>query len=267
MPEIRIGTAGWSYKDWVGPFYPKTTKPSDYLAYYTKYFDIVEVNSTFYSPLPFQTLKNWFYNTPDDFRFSIKIWQKISHKRKNVDFPEVISEFFHRLRVLEPKIDYYLLQLPPWLKYSEKQMNFIQNNLDLITNSTEKKIAIEFRDNSWFDENIINEIVSNKVILCTAYLQDLKPFYYKNQSSIYIRAIGDRNLTSFNKTQRSMNIMSDHLLQSVKQYMNMDNISDIFIIYNNHFTGFSPMDSINLKKKLGLKYKDFNRQKSLMDFF
>ena len=71
MSKIKFGTAGWDYKDWVGSFYPKQLKRTRYLAYFSKYFDIVEINSTFYN-LPNQaTVSKWLNQVPKNFRFTV----------------------------------------------------------------------------------------------------------------------------------------------------------------------------------------------------
>lgn len=264
MAKIRIGCAGWSYKDWSGPFYPKSLSSKEYLGFYSKYFDIVEVNSTFYNLPTISTLKNWLKATPNEFRFSIKVWQNITHK-KIYDLNDVISDFFNRIDILESKVEYFLFQFPPWFHATDKNVDFLKKILNKV--KTSKKISLEFRNNSWFDHKILTKVISGNVILGTAYLKGVKPFYWLNQKSYYIRAIGDRELTIFNKTQRNLKDISDNMLEFLQKYKNSKDIADIFIIFNNHFNGFSPTDSIELKRKLGLKYKDFRHQKNLMDYF
>ncbi|MDE3092073.1 MAG: DUF72 domain-containing protein, partial [Chloroflexota bacterium] len=72
MREIHLGTQGWSYRSWVGNFYPANTVPTDFLIEYAKQFRVVEIDSTYYgAPRP-QTVKQWRAVTPDDFRFAAK---------------------------------------------------------------------------------------------------------------------------------------------------------------------------------------------------
>ena len=262
MAVIKIGCAGWSYKDWSGPFYPKSLPNNKYLEFYSKYFDIVEINSTFYNlPQP-STLQNWFESTPEHFRFSVKVWHRITHQRKD-EIDRTLLQFFNRMNYLGHKIEYYLFQFPPRFHFNEKNARFLRRMLDLIAGS--KKISLEFRDNSWLINEVLTEFSGSNITIVTSYIKNIIPFYLTDQKSYYIRAIGDRELTVFNRIQRKLK-MSDELLESVQKYKNMKEIADIFIIFNNHFSGFSPRDTIDFKKKLGLNFKEFRRQTDLTDY-
>ena len=101
MVKISIGTAGFSYKDWVGSFYPKKIKNTQYIEYFSKFFDIVEINSTFYSLPSEDMVSNWNNRVPENFRFVIKVWQQISHNLNDNGLDSFISEFdFRMLSVL-----------------------------------------------------------------------------------------------------------------------------------------------------------------------
>ena len=94
MVIIKIGTAGWDYKDWIGPFYPKQLERAQYLTYFSKFFDILEINSTFYN-LPTESMViNWKNRVPDNFRFIIKMWQNITHNLSDSDLDLHINNFF-----------------------------------------------------------------------------------------------------------------------------------------------------------------------------
>ena len=82
--RIRVGTAGWSYADWNGVFYPKPMlRGVDRLTYITRYFDVVEINSTFYAPANASKVEGWLAKTAHapDFRFAVKLWQRFTHER------------------------------------------------------------------------------------------------------------------------------------------------------------------------------------------
>lgn len=272
LGKIHVGSAGWSYKDWVGPFYPKGMTSDKFLKYYSKYFDIVEINSTFYDIPDISTIKKWSSEVPESFRFSVKVWQKITHERNPETLEEDISVFLSTMVHLEPKISSFLLQFPASFRYSDKNIQvLLQILINFLTN---KIIVIELRHNSWFTEKV-QELISNiirnlikktPVILGTVYLNNVDPFYFKDQTAYYIRVIGDRAITVFNRVQRDNPEISGDLEQKIKELSESHEITDIFVIFNNHFTGFSPQDSINFQKRMGLPYKNFNRQTSLMDY-
>ena len=110
VPSVRIGTCGWSYKDWVGPFYPKGLTPADYLPYYAERFSIVEVDSTFYRSPSKSMVQGWRDKTPEGFSFSLKVPQTITHEKVLVDCSGEVEEFASAARLLGDKLLCWTLQ-------------------------------------------------------------------------------------------------------------------------------------------------------------
>lgn len=266
MVKLSFGCAGWDYKDWIGNFYPKPLERYNHLEFYSKFFDLVEVNSTFYNLPKKATVNNWYNQVPSNFKFIVKVWQRITHNLTDSDLDYLISQFFSQLSPLRDKIVSFLLQFPPWFKFSEKHFNYLK----LIFNEVphEHKYIIELRDNSWFEEEIVSEIIDGKrLILATTYMPGIKAFYLDNQKYYYVRLIGDRQLTTFNQIQRSQKESISHLLRNLKLLERKPKIFEIFIIVNNHFQGNAPESINSLKRRLNLPFKEFNQQKKLSDYF
>lgn len=101
---IHIGTQGWNYDAWVGPFYPTGTRPSDFLTVYARAFDSVEVDSTFYASPAATTIRSWVDRTPKGFVFALKLPQEITHERRLRDSRELLGQFIKRARMLGPKL-------------------------------------------------------------------------------------------------------------------------------------------------------------------
>ena len=266
MDRIYIGCAGWDYKDWIGPFYPKLLETHNRLSFYAKYFNIIEVNTTFYSLPKSSIVQNWSEQVPADFRFTVKVWKEITHNFKKANIEKSISQFFYRLSPLKEKTFAYLLQFPPWFKHNEKhlyQLKYLISELP-----TENKYIIELRDNSWFNDYLLYEIIeSSTVVLGTTYMPGIKAYYLPKQNSYYIRLIGDRELTIFNRIQRDQKENLNNLVNKINTLKKFPNIHEIFIIVNNHFAGNAP-ESVNLlKKRLNLPLKEYNQQKRLSDYF
>ena len=264
MVKIAIGTAGWDYKDWIGSFYPSNLKRSEHLEFYSKYFDIVEINSTFYNPPSSSMVENWYNSVPQDFRFIVKVWQKISHNLNDPDIDSYIYDFFSRIRLLKNKIRGFLIQFPPWFKFSEKHLEQLISLLKEIPRNNQ--YFIELRDNSWFKPEILTQFVNSKIILNTTYKPNLEPFYLQNQEFYYIRLIGDRKLTKFHRIQREQKDSIKNLNDTIQKIRNSPEIHEIFIIVNNHFAGYAPESVIYLKQNFGIPYLNFTTQKSLFDF-
>jgi len=265
MVNIEIGTAGWDYKDWVGPFYPKQLERSHHLEYFSKFFDLVEINSTFYNLPSIDMVKNWKIRVPANFCFIIKMWQKITHNLDDPDLDSHIENFFSTMEHLNGKIKAFLLQFPPWFKYTESHLRKLNSLLKVIP--SEFKYIIELRDNSWFNPIILSKFIDGKkIILGTTYKPGIIPYYLDNQNNYYIRLIGDRELTIFNRIQREQKNSLSDLNENIEKLVKLPNIYEIFIIVNNHFAGFAPQSANELKKQWGLSYHQFNTQKSLIDF-
>ncbi|MFX1329763.1 MAG: DUF72 domain-containing protein [Promethearchaeota archaeon] len=265
MVKITVGTAGWEYKDWNLVFYPKKLEASQHLEYFSRYFDIVEINSTFYNLPSEDMVINWKNRVPDNFRFIIKVWQKITHELDDSEKFFKINEFFSRFATLKKKIFSFLLQFPPWFKYNEKHLKKLTNLIEILP--SEYKYIIELRDDLWFNPEILSNFIDGRNrILGTTYMPGIIPYYILNQNFYYIRLIGDRELTVFNRIQRNQTIALNHLFENIQNLKKNPAIFEIFIIVNNHFQGHAP-ESVNiLKQKFGLPHLSFTDQRSLTDF-
>lgn len=265
MTKLSISTAGWDYKDWIGPFYPKNLERFHHLEYYAKYFDRVEINSTFYNIPSEEMVINWAKRVPDSFNYIVKVWQEITHNLNDPDLDSNLDKFFSRLSLLREKISKFLLQFPPWFKYTEKHHRQLIRLLKEVP--SEYDYVIELRDNSWFEPEILSNIIDgSKFILGTTYMPGIIPYYMNDQKIYYIRLIGDRELNVFNRIQRKQEEALKHLTKNVQKLLNSPIIYEIFIIVNNHFAGFAPESVNELKRRFDLPIKSFNQQKKLSDF-
>ncbi|KKL95823.1 hypothetical protein LCGC14_1850750, partial [marine sediment metagenome] len=168
------------------------------------------------------------------------------------------------IRLLKNKIRGFLIQFPPWFKFSEKHVEQLISLLKEIPRNNQ--YFIELRDNSWFKPEILTQFVNSKIILNTTYKPNLEPFYLQNQKFYYIRLIGDRKLTKFNRIQREQKDSIMNLNDNIQKIRISPEIHEIFIIVNNHFAGYAPESVIYLKQNFGIPYLNFTTQKNLFDF-
>src|SRR5204862_7123589 len=82
MSELRVGTSGWQYRHWKGRFYPKDLPTARWLGYYTKYFDTVELNNSFYRQPARRTFERWRRAVPEDFRFAVKLSRSMNNVKR-----------------------------------------------------------------------------------------------------------------------------------------------------------------------------------------
>src|SRR6185312_15107685 len=149
--RLRVGTQGWNYDAWVGPFYPEKTRAADYLSIYARAFDTVEVDSTFYAIPASKTVRGWAQRTPDDFIFSLKLPQEITHERRLRNVDDLAAEFFDRARELGHKLGPILIQLGP--DFGPTELPAVAQFLPKLPRDI--RFAIEFRQRGWIHDGLL----------------------------------------------------------------------------------------------------------------
>jgi len=141
---IHIGTSGWHYNHWKGPFYPSKHRQKDFLSFYADRFGTVEINNSFYRLPTEDALKTWESSVPPGFIFSVKASRYITHMKKLKGVEKALGSFLERVDLLKPKLGPILFQLPgKWRFNKERFFEF----LEMLPG--EYRYAFEFRDPSW----------------------------------------------------------------------------------------------------------------------
>lgn len=249
--RIRIGTQGWNYEAWVGPFYPIGTRPVDFLAIYSRAFDTVEVDSTFYAIPPSKTVRGWAERTPAGFTFALKMPQEITHERRLRDAGDVAKEFFDRARELEDKLGAVLIQLGP--DFGPNELPALAQFLPTLPR--DMQFAIEFRQRGWIHEGVLALLAEHGVALA---LTDARWIPRKQMMQlaaqptadfVYIRWMGpDRAIVDYSRIQfdraHELELWSGVLWPlAVKGRA-------VFGYVNNHFAGHSPESARQLQRLL-----------------
>jgi len=170
--RILAGASGYSFKEWKGPFYPEDMKPDGMLAFYSARLPTVEINNTFYRMPAKSMLENWVATAPEDFRFSIKASRRITHMaRLKVDSAaDSLAYLYRALVALGPKRGATLFQLPPNLK---KDLPRLTAFLALLP--ADHRAAFEFRNESWFDDEVYDALRGVGASLCLSEREDGAP--------------------------------------------------------------------------------------------
>lgn len=143
---LYLGTSGFAYKEWKGPFYPEKLKDAEMLPFYAGQFRSVEINYTFRRFPAIATLKAWGERTPDDFRFALKANSRITHTRRLRDADADVSDFLDRARSLGDRLGPILFQCPPSLHFDRGLIEGFLAYLPPVF-----RYAMEFRHESWAD--------------------------------------------------------------------------------------------------------------------
>ena len=162
MP-VMIGTSGWQYRDWRERFYPKNVPQKRWLEHYAERFATVESNNAFYMlPKP-ETFSSWRTRTPSDFVMAVKVNRYITHIRRLREAREPVERFTSNARNLGPKLGPLLLQLPPNLR---TDLASLREVLDALR--PHGRVAVEFRHDSWYTDEVKSFLEERDVALCLA---------------------------------------------------------------------------------------------------
>jgi uncharacterized protein YecE (DUF72 family) len=164
--KIHIGTSGWSYEHWKGPFYPHDLTGSEMLTFYAQHFRSVEINSSFYRLPEKNTLQHWYENTPDDFLFAAKASRYITHMKKLREPRKTVPVFLKRIALLGDKLGPILFQLPPRWQFNASRLHDF-----IVSLSPEFHYAFEFRDHSWLNQQVFDLLAGHNMALCIYQLE------------------------------------------------------------------------------------------------
>jgi len=161
--KIHVGTSGYAYKEWKGKFYPEKVSPKEMLRHYSGRLNTVEINNTFYHMPTENVLASWAEQVPDDFVFTLKAPQVITHMKRLKNVAEETEYLFRTLSVLDRKLVPVLFQFPGSFHADHPAL---KDFLDLIPGNM--SCAFEFRHPSWLDIEILDLLSERGYSLCTA---------------------------------------------------------------------------------------------------
>ena len=170
--RLAAGASGYSFKEWKGSFYPQTLKPEAMLAWYAERLPTVEINNTFYQMPKVAVLENWAKATPEAFRFAIKASRRITHiaRLKPESAADSVDYLYRMLAALGAKRGPVLFQLPPVMK---KDLARLSAFLGLLPAG--HGAAFEFRNPSWFSDDVYDALKAAGAALCVSEREDDAP--------------------------------------------------------------------------------------------
>ena len=165
---LYVGTSGYSYKEWKGSFYPEKIPAKDMLPYYASRLHAVELNNTFYRlPQP-SMVEGWRTQVPDDFRFSVKATQRITHFKRLKEAAAETKFMLETVSALEDRLGVVLFQLPPNMKKDLERLETFLKDLPADTPA-----AFEFRHPTWFEDDVLALLRSQNRALVVSDTDDL----------------------------------------------------------------------------------------------
>jgi uncharacterized protein YecE (DUF72 family) len=252
---IRIGTQGWNYAAWVGPFYPRGTRASEFLAAYARAFAVVEVDSTFYAVPDANAVRGWMERTPAGFTFALKMPRDVTHELRLRNADAVAHEFLERARELGPKLGPILLQMGP--DFAPEDLPALEQFV--LNLPHDLRFAVELRQSRWMRSNVLPyllELLAGHGIALA--LSDgrwirretmLELVERPTADFLYVRWMGpDRAITDYSRVQFDRSAEIRAWAEVLKRAANT---KEIYGFFNNHFAGHSPANARAMQRLLG----------------
>ena len=256
-PGLLLGTSAFTANGWPGAFYPPGMKPRDFLSYYARQFNTVEIDSTYYATPSVSTVTNWYERTPPDFIFAAKVPQVITHEKVLVACEEEFDEFVDRMDILDEKLGPLLLQFP-WFNKYEMQADeffrrlrfFLQRVKDLPT----VRFVVEIRNRAWLDRRLTDLLREYNVALALTDISRMprpwekKQFDWVTTDFVYVRWLGDRKgmetlTTTWDKTIINRTDDLQNWAGLFRQFVSRS--LKVYAYANNHYAGHGP-DTVKL---------------------
>jgi uncharacterized protein YecE (DUF72 family) len=248
LGEVRLGTSGWSYKEWEGPFYPKGEKKK--LGYYSKFFDTVEIDSTFYGYPRKGMILGATKSTPPGFVFSAKLPKLITHEKK-LDLERGVKEdLFRFLHLMKPliedgKLGPLLIQLPPGFGYSDG-LKKLGGFLGIVP--TDVSFAVEFRNRSWLRRADALDLLKQHNVAVTIVDEPLLPPDTTTTADFaFVRwhGRGERPWYNYRYGQEELQGWSKKVEAIATK------TKKVYGYFNNHFHGYAVENSLKMMDLLG----------------
>lgn len=232
---ILVGTSGWHYDHWHGPFYPDDVQ--DELSYYVGLFNTVEINNSFYQLLEAETLKKWRDTVPEGFRFAVKASRYITHMKKLKDTDDALQNFLDRIDHLGDKLGPILFQLPGnWYFNAERLASF----LNLLPDHY--RYAFEFRDPDWHTKHAYELLADHGAALCFfEFAGDQSPRQITTDY-VYIRLHGPENTPYEGEYgKQALSGWAGAISAWGRQGI------DVYCYFDNDQAGYAPLDAQRLQ--------------------
>jgi len=254
--EIRVGPAGWSYADWDGTVYPRP-KPPDFhpAAYLARFFDTIEINTTFYYPPPPKTAKGWVSKVAanPNFKFTAKLWQRFTHDRNASRQEEKVFKEGLAPLLEAGRLGALLLQFPWSFKNTRENREYLGG---LVVEFMEYPLALEVRHDSWNEPETFRLLAELGVGFCNidqpVLGRSIAPTDRSTAAVGYVRLHG-RNYEHWFSSEEHPEERYDYLYSMeelepwAQRIRNIAARADVtYVITNNHFQGKAIANALQL---------------------
>ena len=235
--QVRVGCSGWEYRHWRGDFYPVGIPKAAWFDHYAEQFDTVEINNTFYRLPEAATFARWAARAPSGFRYAVKASRFLTHLKKLKDPEAPVQRLFDRMRPLRTHLGPVLYQLPPNFKLDcERLEHFLQ------VLPTDVLHVVEFRDPSWYAEEVSSLLETHNVARCLHDMKGSSTGQERVGPFVYVRFHGATGTYNGSYTDARLERWADWLAGQRR-----DGI-DVYVYFNNDVGGHAPRNAMSLRR-------------------
>lgn len=241
MARVLIGTSGWSYNSWRGPFFPQKLSARSHLGFYATQFATTELNGVFYRTPTVQATKTWRNSTPQDFIFAWKASRFITHwKRLSDNSRNSLALMETRLQLLGRKAGPVLFQLPSAFRGDRERLAAFLKLLN-----SRRHYAFEFRHSSWFESSILDLLTEHDVSLCISDHEDAPSPWYSTASFVYLRGHGPRGNYRGRYPEKTLVDWAEKIRKHKRRGR------DVYVYFDNDQKSAAPNDARRLRQLIG----------------
>jgi len=255
--DWRIGTMSFTDPAWSGPFYPDALKPGQWLEYYSRHYNAVELDTTFYAIPPPDRVRRWRDTTPADFRFCLKTPRSITHDRPLSAGAGEMLQFLDVCRVFEDKLGVVLIQFPP--AFTADNFAAVEQFIEALPR--DMSYAIELRHRSWGTLNLLQMLHDRGVAFVSAEYASRPSRVFATAEFLYVRWIGvhDRYATH-DREQADVTEALAWWRQAIAAAL--PKVKAVWGFFNNDYAGYSPATANRFKRLIGLPAKEPTQDKT-----
>ncbi len=244
--KLLLGTQGFAFDDWVGPFYPEGTSKRAFLEEYAKHFQTVEIDATFYATPRVSVVEGWRDRTPEGFRFAAKFPKLITHEKKLEGAQGEAEHFVTTMQSLEGKLAVLTLQFA----YDFTPDNFDRLDAFLAALPLGPRYAVELRNRKWLNADLGEMLSQHNVAMVLQDLHYMPKLDWVTADFSVIRWLGRRaDISEFDRIQIDRTEVLQRWAERVSRFL--DDGVDVYGYFNNHFAGHSPASARQFAEMLG----------------
>ena len=238
--KYYVGCSGWHYEHWRGLYYPEELPKPQWLPFYARQFNSVELNNSFYRLPSEKAFTTWRESTPENFIFAVKLSRYITHIKRLRNLGSAVENFLSRAVLLEEKLGPLLYQLPPSMERNDELLQSFFSSLP-----AGHQHVIEFRHESWIEEAVFDILRRHNVGLCVFEIPGFTCPLVATSDFAYVRFHGSKGLYSSRYSDAELSRWAERIARLEQR------VKTSYIYFNNDAEAFAVANATTLRNLLG----------------